>query len=150
MADITVDLLDHVTGILNTELNAGDLYKVERKILPRTQKQKRTKPEIFVSINKISSLEHSRGDLHMAYEVGVGVVYEAPKESQQESALSLVDEILCTLESKEYRTFTTTSGLKFSYMSPFVLEPVFDAEILNEQGTFVSAILFNYVHILDR
>ena len=150
MASITLELLDHVAGIIDTDLNASGDYKVERKILPRTQKQKRSKPEIFISINKISSEEHSRGDLHMIYEVSVGLVYEAPKEVQQEAALSLVDDILGTLESSAHRLFTTTSGYKFSYRSPFTLEPVFDAELLNEQGTFISAGLFNYVYIKDR
>jgi len=146
-----VELLDHIAGILDTEINASNGYDIERKILPRSTKRTRTKPEIFISLNSLSSVEQSRTDLLMQYQVGVSLVQEANTETKQETAFSNVELITSALLKPEHKMFTTTpSGLIFMFQPPFEVDPVFDADTLNEQSVFMSVLLLNYVHLKDR
>ena len=148
---VSVELLDHIVSILETELNSGSAFTITRKILPRSKKQTRSKPEIFVSLNSMTSVESSRGSYLMEYQVGVALAQDAVSETNTETAMSNIENIVSTLESNDYKSFTTSeNSLKFCYKPPFTLDPVFDPTILNEQSTFVSVALFNYVYIKER
>jgi hypothetical protein len=146
-----VELIDHITGILNTEINGSDGFDIQRKILPRSAKRSRTKPEVFVSLSAMSSVEQSRTDLLLEYQVGVSVLQDANNETKQEQAFGNVELIISSLLKPVYKSFTTSpSGLQFCLKPPFELDPVFDPDSLNEQSVFLSVLLFNYVQLKDR
>lgn len=146
-----LELVDHVEGILETVVNGGGLYDISRQVLPLSDKASRSKPEILLSLNGMSSVEQDRSGLLLQYQVSVAIVYPAITEAEKEAALTLVELVVDTLESPTYRTFTTTpNSLRFCYQTPFNLSPVFDPSVLNEQGTLVSVSLFNYVLLKDR
>tara|TARA_Y100001973_G_scaffold50244_1_gene74548 strand:+ start:671 stop:1126 length:456 start_codon:yes stop_codon:yes gene_type:complete len=151
MSTAAVYLLDKVKSILETEINSSSAFDITRAILPRSSKRKRDKPEIFVSLNGISSIEQSRSDLLMQYVVSVTLVQEANTETKQETALGNVELIASTLLKPEYKMLTTTEdSSQYCFQPPFTVDPIFDPDALNEQSVFLTVQQFNYVRLKGR
>ena len=150
MANKITELLDKVAEILNSTVNANDEYDVIRQILPRTKKQERRRPQLFVSLSALETTDYSRGDLYLTYTVSVALVYDAAKENLQEDALGVINDVVETLTSSQFNIFQTPSGYSFSYMPTYSLDPVFDPDTLNDEGTIVSVSNFKYCFLKDR
>ena len=148
MSTAAVYLLDKITGILEAELNTGSVFDIQRRILPRSNKRERNKPEIFVSLNAMSSIEQSRSENLLQYIVAVTLVQPARSETKQEEALGNVEAISSTLLKPEYKMLTTTEdSAQYCFQPPFTVDPIFDPDALNEQSTFLTVQLFNYLKL---